>query len=199
MPASNDPPSTLGGLLQRHKNGDVNAINEILECCRERFERLARVLLNRPGAARDLDTDDVVNEAVTRLIPVLRAKPFDSSAKFLGYAAQVMRNHLKDLASKRRPQHFPAPGSDAAGPHPGADAPETTDDPAKLAEWTSIHSTIDKLPEEQRQLFDLLFYHGLAVAEASDQLDVSETTLRTHWNSAKLHFMRLYGNATPPF
>lgn len=199
MPASDDPPSTLGRLLCRHRDGDVNAINELLECCRERFERFARVQLNRSGAASEVETGEVVNEAVARLIPVLRGKGFDGSAQFLGYAAQVMRNYLRDLAGKRRPQHFPAPGSGTSAPPPGGDVPDTTNDPVELAEWTLVHTIIEQLPEDERRLFDLLFYHGLTVAEAAGELGVSETTVRTHWTNAKLHFMRLYGPAPPPF
>ena len=198
MSASGDTPSELGVLLCRHKDGDLNTINAIIECCRTRFERLAHSLLQRPGVPNELETNDLVNDAVGRLIPILRNQVFDSTGDFLRYAGAVMRNTLCDLTKKRRPQSLPEPGSDASGPNPAAEPADTTNDPVKQAQCTEFHNIAAQLPEHERQLFDLFFYLGLKVSEVSELFGIPETTLRTQWQNARINFTRLYGDTPPP-
>ena len=47
-----------------------------------------------------IETTDVVNELVVRLINVLQQKTFDTPAQFLRYAALTIRSNLIDLASR---------------------------------------------------------------------------------------------------
>lgn len=42
------------------------------------------------------------------------------------------------------------------------------------------------LPEMQREVFELLWYHGLTRTEAAAVLDVGESTIRRHWLAARL-------------
>lgn len=197
MLSPDDSPSTLGLLLIRHKAGAPPVVNEIIVHCQERFERFAHAMLRRPGKPRDIETGDLVNELVARLIQRLREKTFEDSAGFLSYAARIINNYLLDLARKRKPQLVPDPGSDSSDPNLLRDIPDTTNDPEKLADWGEIHSIIAGLSEDERELFDLLFYQDLKVGEVSTLLEIPETTLRVRWQQARLHLMRLYGNELP--
>ncbi|MFO0844469.1 MAG: hypothetical protein U0797_19080 [Gemmataceae bacterium] len=49
----------------------------------------------------------------------------------------------------------------------GADAADRSHDPQRLAGWSEFHAAIEKLPAEEREVFDLLWYHELPQAEAA--------------------------------
>jgi RNA polymerase sigma factor (sigma-70 family) len=42
------------------------------------------------------------------------------------------------------------------------------------------------LPEEEREVFGLIYYEGLEQLEAAKVLDISERTVRNRWTRAKL-------------
>jgi RNA polymerase sigma-70 factor (ECF subfamily) len=52
--------------------------------------------------------------------------------------------------------------------------------------WGEFHEHVDKLPEEQKEVVNLLFYEGLTQEEASVILGVSERTIKRRWQEAKL-------------
>ena len=55
------------------------------------------------------------------------------------------------------------------------------EDPANLAAWAEFHAQVEHLPEEQREVFDLLWYQELSQAEAATLLGVSERTVKRRW------------------
>ena len=63
---------------------------------------------------------------------------------------------------------------------------EATLDPQRISEWGEFHEQIEALPEPQRELFDLLWYHGLSQQEAADVLQVSTRTVKRAWREARL-------------
>jgi RNA polymerase sigma-70 factor (ECF subfamily) len=58
-----------------------------------------------------------------------------------------------------------------------------------LAQWTELHQQINAMPDEERELVDLLFYQGLTQAEAAEVLNVSVRTIQRRWHAllCKLH------------
>jgi RNA polymerase sigma factor (sigma-70 family) len=42
------------------------------------------------------------------------------------------------------------------------------------------------LPEEERSVFDLLYYHDLSQAEAAELLGVSVPTIKRRWAAARM-------------
>jgi len=74
---------------------------------------------------------------------------------------------------------------------------ESTNEPARLATWTEFHERVEGLPDEDRALFDLLWYQGLTQAEAGDILGVSERTVNTRWVKARLKLHRALGGQLP--
>lgn len=198
MSPSDDSPSTLGLLLARHRAGESAAINEIILHCQARARKLASGMLGRfAKVPPEIETGDVVNELVVRLIATLREKTFDTPAQLLRYAALCMRNNLIDLAKKRRPVLAGDFGSSPSSPNVLAEQSDSTYDPGKLAQWGEIHALIDQLPEDDRVLFDFLYYQDLAVNEVSEILGIPLTTLRVKWLNARVNFMRRLGNNSP--
>ncbi len=46
--------------------------------------------------------------------------------------------------------------------------------------------TTERLPAEEREVFDLLWYQELSQAEAAALLGVSERTIKRRWQSARI-------------
>ena len=60
--------------------------------------------------------------------------------------------------------------------------------------WTDFHETIERLSDEERQMFDLLWYQELTQVEAAEILGVSERTIQRRWQLARIRFQELPSN-----
>jgi RNA polymerase sigma factor (sigma-70 family) len=69
--------------------------------------------------------------------------------------------------------------------------------PDRLAAWTEFHEQVERLPEEEREVFSLLWYKGLSQAEAAEVLGVSDRTIKRRWQSARLHLHEALGGQLP--
>ena len=204
---ANTSPSTarLEGWLQRMHAGDAAARDQLLEHVCERLRRLTRKMLKGfPGVKRYAETDDVLQNALMRLLRALQEVRPASAREFLGLAAVQIRRELIDLA--RHYQGPEGPGRQRAGglgpessaspigpPDPGTD----TDDPALLAAWTEFHHQVEALPVEEKEIFDLLWYQGLPKAEAAALLGVTERVVRYRWQSARVRLHQRLGGRLP--
>src|SRR5262249_8460459 len=88
------------------------------------------------------------------------------------------------------------PDDSRAGPAAWEPADESGD-PTRLARWSEFHRKIETLPEEEREVFDLVWYQGLSQAEAADLLQVSERTIKRRWQSARLKLHDLLEGESP--
>jgi RNA polymerase sigma factor (sigma-70 family) len=182
--------------LQRHLNrltaGDEGAREALLEAAQERLTRLARRMLRDfPGVRRWEDTDDVFQNAALRLYSALKTVRPASGADFLRFAAVQIRRELIDLA--RRYYGPEGPGAHHASrgrqdqSHDTSVAAGTdTHEPSRLAMWSEFHEKIDALPDEDRALYDLLWYQGLATGEVARLLNVTDRTVQRRWQQLRL-------------
>jgi DNA-directed RNA polymerase specialized sigma24 family protein len=83
---------------------------------------------------------------------------------FAGAAAQHMRAMLVELAQ------------------------DTATDSAsdELREWVRMHKSVEKLSDDERELFDLVLYWGMKPAKVAALLGISLDGVRLCWNEARL-------------
>jgi RNA polymerase sigma-70 factor (ECF subfamily) len=193
-------------LIGRLQTDNESARADLLDRATCRLERLTRKMLrDYPCVRRWEETDDILQNATIRLYRALETVSPPSVVDFFGLAALQIRRELIDLA-----RHYSGPlGQDAnhasrAGVGgtdgvlaPPLDPPDSTHDPSRLAEWADFHSQIESLPDECRQVVDLLFYQGLSQAEAAALLEVSERTVKRRWQSARLALHEALGGRLP--
>jgi RNA polymerase sigma-70 factor (ECF subfamily) len=173
--------------------GDPAARDELIRAACERLTRLARKMLRDGGRLhRWEETGDVLQAALMRLHRALAQIAPGTPREFYRLAALQMRRELIDLARHhdgpagaaahhRSHPRAPLDGSQpAAGHHPDA----TGDGPEDLAVWTEFHERIGSLPEEQHEVFDLVWYQGLTHAAAAALLNVSTKTVQRRWHAA---------------
>ncbi len=185
-------PSTLQlqGHLDRMLAGDAAAREELFRHAAGRLERLTRKMLQGfPGVRRWAQTDDVLQNALVRLLRALQDVRPKSMREFFGLSAEQIRRELIDLA-----RHYYGPqgvGANHASLGAGAaiERADLTHEPSALAGWCEFHEQVQKLPETEREVMLLLFYQELPQAEAAAILGVSVRAVQRRWQSAllKLH------------
>ena len=182
--------------LDRICGGDEAARGELLGYACERLRNLARKMLKGyPNVHRWEQTDDVLQSATIRLHRTLQQMPVLTSLDFFRLAALHIRRELLDLAKHYYgpqgqgahhatwgPDDSSTTRSDSGAPSP----PDPAHDPARLAAWGEFHRQIGALPDEEREVFDLIWYQGLSQAEAAKLLNVSERTIKRRWQAARL-------------
>lgn len=181
--------------VQRINAGDAAAFDELIRLSRERMEKNTRRLLREYARVRRWEqTDDVVQQATLRMYRAVSEVRFEDARHFFRMMALQIRRELLDLARKHsgpegmayhhRTQANPAEQSGPVAPlWEGA---TLGDDPQAAAQWAEFHRLIETLPEEQRELFDLIYYHELSQEEVAQMLGTSDRTIRRRWREAKL-------------
>lgn len=185
----------LQGWLERMRSGDQAALDELIRHVCGRLQKLTHQLLKGyPGVRRWAQTDDVLQNALVRLLRALQTVQPATTRDFFALATVQIRRELLDLA-----RHYYGPegaganhASQADGDRSGTPLYEQADlslEPGNLAEWCELHRHIDELPDEEREVVGLLFYQGLTQAEAATILSVTVRTVQRRWQSAllKLH------------
>jgi RNA polymerase sigma-70 factor (ECF subfamily) len=190
-----DAPDSLAeieGWIARLYAGDDRARDALLGCAGERLRRLAqRMLRTYPRVRRWEQTDDVLQSALLRLYRTLRDVPPRGAADFLRLAALNLRRELLDLTKhysgpRGHGAHHRTADPDAAQGDAGHPPARESADPGRLAAWAEFHEHAGRLPAEEREVFDLIWYQGLSQGEAARLLGVHERTVKRRWQAARL-------------
>jgi RNA polymerase sigma factor (sigma-70 family) len=178
-------------LLTQAAAGVEGAIDALLQHSCDRLTRLTRRMLGDfPRVRRWAETGDVLQSALMRLLNALRAARPATPRDFLALAALQIRRELIDLARQYYgPEGIGANHASAVRNGSPPERVDPRDGPASLVQWSELHQHIEALPAEEREVVGLLFYQGLAQAEAADLLGVSLRTIQRRWHVAlcKLH------------
>lgn len=208
MPNSSDQTIQIQRCLDRLRAGDESARQELIACACCRLERLTRKMLRGwERVHRWEETGDVMQNAAMRLYRSLSdAKPAQA-VDFFRLAALQVRRELHDLAKHYYgPRGLGARHATAAWKIAG-DGEEDDSMPwepqgdeetaANLAAWAEFHAQVDQLPEDERAVFDLIWYQELSQATAAELLGVSERTVKRRWASARLHLHTILKGTLP--
>ncbi len=179
-----------GDLLERLRAGDPSARASLIALAQGRFSALAHAMLRRyPHVRRWEETDDLLQAALMRLHRSLAEVRPEDVPHFDNLAATQIRRELIDLArSYHGPQGIGAnhqtDGTDSGGRL--AQVAEASGHPESLEEWTAFHEAVGRLPDEERQVMELLWYRGLTHAQAAESLGLATKTIQRRWASARL-------------
>jgi RNA polymerase sigma factor (sigma-70 family) len=67
----------------------------------------------------------------------------------------------------------------------------------RLEAWATFHEQVENLPDEDKAVFDLLWYQHLPQADVAKLLNVSERTVKRRWASARLKLHEALGGQSP--
>lgn len=194
-------------LLAQAARGDMQAHSDLLHHVSGRLLKLTRRMLRGyPHLQRWEQTDDIYQTAVARLYQALTQMTPESAQHFWHLAALQIRRTLIDLART----HFGPEGqarhhhSDAALARDEAEAeivrntPQTSAEPFSLEDWTAFHEAVDSLTENERDVFQLVWYAGLTQQETADALGISLPTVQRRWYAAQVSLYRALQDKAPP-
>jgi RNA polymerase sigma factor (TIGR02999 family) len=159
--------------------GDREAQEQLLAACYHELRSIARALLARDGAAQHLQPTELAHEAALRLLRFDRIELRDRS-HFLALAARVMRQVLVDEVRRQRAQKRQARGMLTTWFEPGLDA--TVVDIEALDRSLSRLAAIS--PARAR-VVELRFFAGLSLPDIAGVMNLSERTLKRHWQAAR--------------
>jgi RNA polymerase sigma factor (sigma-70 family) len=190
-------------LLQRFEAGGEEARQARDQLVGESYARLraiARKVLHGdfPALRGVHETDSILHDALLRLYQALQQGNPKSIRHFFHLSALQIRRVLLDVARQqgRQAARFQQPPGLGAGDSQSGAVAEPTDcthDPRRLAQWADFHERAQDLPEDEREVFDLLFYQGLTQPQAARVLGVSERTVKYRWQAARLRLREVVG------
>lgn len=169
--------------------GDASAeplIRDLLGRAVERLRLLCGTLLHRkyPRLTQpplNLETDELLDGVVAGLLTALQKVRPETVRQFFALANQHMRWQLNDLARLLDKQPRPAALAES-----GVVAPPGSSDSSLSQDARRMLEAIHSLPEEDREIFELVRIQGLTHAEAAGVVGVSEKTVQRRLNRARL-------------
>lgn len=182
--------STISSLITAAESGDSGATDALFIALYAELHRLAKRELARQGAPPSLSVTTLLHEAYID-ISGRAGVSFPDRARFMGYAARVMRGFIIDHARSR--------GAVKRGGEfqiTSADGHEIEDpaDPTELSDISDVLDQLAKVEPELAELVDLKFFCGFSFAEIAALRKVSERTVQRQWEKARIY---LHQNLRP--
>ncbi len=200
MPDESVNTSRVRDCLARVREGDRSALNELIQLASDRLTALTRRMLrDYPKVRRWSETDDVMQNALVRLCRALESVRPTTEREFYALATTQLRRELIDLARQYSGPQNAAANHESAAFAPGQtpQSPDLTHEPGALADWREFHEQVAALPEDEREVFNLVFYQGLTQEGAAEVLDISLRTLQRRWQAALLALHRVRNGEAP--
>ena len=171
-------------------------VRSLLATAAGRLHQLCAALLYRSyprltKAPLNLQSEEMLSAVVERLLKALRKAPPGNVRQFFQIANQHMRWELNELA-RRLDEHARVVnlGDDAVA------SPETsTSQLSPVAR--RMFTAIDEIPEEEREVFELVRIQGMTHAEAADLLSIAQKTVQRRLNRALLLLTQKLGDLRP--
>jgi RNA polymerase sigma factor (sigma-70 family) len=195
----------LQNCLDRLRDGDRSALDELIRCACIRLESLTRMMLrDYARLKRWEETDDVFQSALLRLTRCLEDVVPETVRDFFRLATLQIRRELIDLARHYYRTDGPGarhstayrPGVSDSAP-PAYEQAESGCEPSRLVGWTELHKLVGEMPEEEREVFDLLWYQDLSQPEAARLLGMPERTLKRRWQAIRLRLHQALKDGFP--
>ena len=175
------------GVVRRYLDeldGDSPAepiVRALLDQAVRRLHLLCATLLHRgyPRLTRpplNLQADELLGAIAERLLKALREARPRTVRQLVALANQHMRWELNDLARRLDEQPVAVGLHEGLVPAPASSVSGLTPDGLRMLQ------AIDKLPEEEREVFDLVRIQGMAQTEAAQLLGVSAVTVKQRLN-----------------
>jgi RNA polymerase sigma factor (TIGR02999 family) len=187
----NDEDVTL--LLQRMRNGDETAGNQVLAVLYDELRRIARIYLAKERADHTLQPTALVHEAYLRLAgPGIE---WVDRTHFLATAAQVMRRILVDMARRRRARKR---GGDIDAAEFQAAFAASRLPPEKLLELDDALQRLAVVDARQCTIVEMRYFGGLTIPEVAAALGVADRTVLRDWNLARAWLFGELRSNKPP-
>ncbi|HTR02610.1 MAG TPA: ECF-type sigma factor [Thermoanaerobaculia bacterium] len=176
---------SISALIASTDSGDRAAADALFSALYDELHGLAERQLRRQGGGLSLGVTTLLHEAYLDMSAREEAV-FPDEARFLAYAAKVMRSLIVDYARDRKAQkrggqfEITTLDEDKAG---AAEAEDLEEIHAALERLSAIDPTL-------AEVVDLKFFCGFSFGEIAAMKSVSERTVQRHWEKARIFLSR---------
>lgn len=177
--------SSLAALIEAAERGDAAASDALFASLYDELHRIARRQLNRQGYPLTLNTTTLLHEAYIE-IAGRQSVAFPDEARFLGYAARVMRGLIIDYARNRQALKRGGAFEITSLENDGAERA----DGEQLVELGAALDELAAMEPELAQVVDLKFFCGFTFAEIALMRSLSERTVQRQWEKARIYLHR---------
>lgn len=167
-------------LLKRLAEGHQDAASELIPVIYRELHSLATRHLRHERPDHTLQPTALVNEAYIKL--VAQRSDWQSRAHFFAVASNLMRRILVDYARRNLRAKRGAGNAKLSLDEVLLIAP---DRPDKMLALDESLSRLEKLDARQARIIELRYFGGLTVDAVAKILDLSATSVRREWTSAK--------------
>ena len=167
-------------LLKRLAEGHQDAASELIPVIYRELHSLATRHLRHERPDHTLQPTALVNEAYIKL--VAQRSDWQSRAHFFAVASNLMRRILVDYARRNLRAKRGAGNAKLSLDEVLLVAP---DRPDKMLALDESLSRLEKLDARQARIIELRYFGGLTVDAVAKILDLSATSVRREWTSAK--------------
>jgi RNA polymerase sigma factor (TIGR02999 family) len=187
-------PPDVTALLDGWSRGDRGALDRLLPLVYAELRRIAARQLQRERAGHTLQPTALVHEAYLRLVGQ-RQVDWRNRAHFFGVAAQVIRRILVDHA-RRHNAIKRGDGLQLVSIDQAADVASAND--LSVLALDEALGRLDQLDHGLAQIVELRAFGGLTIDEAAHVLNVSPSTAKREWLTAKAWLARELGSQAAP-
>jgi RNA polymerase sigma factor (TIGR02999 family) len=175
----------LSSLLEAAEAGDLSAADALFSVLYSELHRIAKRELARQGVPVSVGATTLLHQAYIEMAE-REGISFPDRARFMGYAARVMRGLIIDHARRRYAQK--------RGGQFELTSAETEFECAPVdRELSRISEALDELAKTEpplAELVDLKFFCGFSFAEIAAMRNVSERTVQRQWEKARIYLYR---------
>lgn len=168
--------------LQRLKEGDDLALEQLMPLVYEELRMVARKQLRGERAGHTLATTDLVNEAYLRLVDQRRLEAQDRP-QFFAIAATMMRRILVDYARARK--RLKRGGDAERVSLEEARLLLTTEEADEVLALEAALARLAVLEPRAVSIVECRFFSGLTLDETARALDISLKTVQRDWTAAR--------------
>ena len=166
---------------------------ELFDLLYARLHRMARRELNRGRSPGGFGATTLLHEAYLK-VSATDDYVFPDRARFMAFAARVMRSLVIDDIRRRRSQKR------GGGFHLTSLVTEhenNASDPGTLLKLADALDDLARVDPELAEIIELKFFCGLSFEEIAAMRDVSARTVQRSWNKGRLYLHRALSNAPP--
>jgi RNA polymerase sigma-70 factor (ECF subfamily) len=188
------PSPDITALLDDWSRGNHRALDQLLPLVYAELRGIAARQLRRERVGHTLQPTALVNEAYVRLIDQRRVD-WRNRAHFFGVAAQVMRRILVDNARRHNA------GKRGEGVHHLSIDPALEAAPSDQISVLALDQALgrlEKLDHGLARIVELRAFGGLTLEEAAHVLEVSHSTAKREWRTARAWLARELGDGHRP-
>jgi len=175
--------STLSSLIKAADDGDASAVNALFSALYSELHRLAKRELASRGLGMSLGASTLLHQAYLD-IASREGPSFPDRARFIGYAARVMRGLIIDHARNRQAQKR---GGGFEITSLETNVAQNTVDARELVEISDALEELAQTDSSLAEIVDLKFFCGFSFAEIAAMRNVSERTVQRNWEKARIY------------